>query len=476
MTGIIGMAELLLSSSLNADQHKQVDLLVRSAHILLDLLNDILDLSKIESGKFQLDTSDFKLDDIFHEAREVVAPTAASKGLAIEMPASIGPVNEVNGDAKHLRQLLVNLMGNAVKFTTEGRVNVEARQEMAGGDVWLTVEVSDTGIGISPENQKKLFQAFTQAEATTTRRFGGTGLGLSISKHLAEAMGGGISVQSEPGKGSTFTFRVRLKKSAATVARERSAPAQSAPAPARSLRILLAEDTDTTRYLVTAMLERAGHTVVGVENGEAAINQAKAEPFDIMLIDMHMPIIDGPEAIGVIRATAQHARTPIIALTADIVAESQARYLRSGANVVVGKPVDWPRLYAEMARLTGDTAAAETPAAAPIAGLNESQLKELEAVLGAGRLKGLLVNFATNMKQYSQDMSAAFADGDLTALKRKAHAIRGLAAQFGAGDVASLAKQTEEELTHLDGFAEIAPRFHDAVASAVADAERRCAA
>lgn len=479
MTGIIGMADLLLDSKLGGEQRKQVKMLSHSARLLLDLLNEILDLSKIESGKFQLENGNFKLQEIFDEAREVISPVASAKSLALQMPRSVGPVTDVYGDAKYLRQLLLNLVGNAVKFTEKGHVKVEACQNVDGDDVRLSVSVSDTGIGISPENMQRLFQPFVQAETTTARKFGGTGLGLSISKRLAEAMGGDIVVTSEIGKGSTFTFTVDLKKAKHEIDIQHANQNMRAQHSQQPLKILLAEDTDTTRYLIAAMLEKAGHAVIAVEDGEAALSKAKGESFDLMMIDMHMPIIDGPEAIALIRASVKQAKsTPIIAITADLIAENRARYMDSGANSVVGKPIDWSILFSEMARLTGALHTAQTSAldSQSKADLSDAQLNEIEAAVGASRLRKLLGTFAANLRQYEREIRSAYEGGDLKAVKKKAHAIRGLAAQFGAETVARLAQRTEEEFTRLEEFKEIEPQLKRAMNQAADAAERRCAA
>lgn len=453
MTGIIGMSELLLESKLTDEQSKQMNMLAHSARILLDLLNEILDLSKVESGKLILENIDFKISDVFRDVSELIAPTASAKSLVIDIPRIVEPVDDVSGDLKHFRQLLLNLMGNAVKFTEHGSIKIQISQRIEGENVFLSVAVIDTGIGISAENQSRLFQAFSQAETTTARRFGGTGLGLSISKRLAQAMGGDIKVVSEPGKGSTFTFTVRLKKASQALSASEQRDDPTEPRNQRPLHILLAEDTETTRYLVASMLERSGHTVVAVENGNDAIYQARETSFDILLIDMHMPIIDGPEAIAIIRASVKRARTtPIIALTADLVPENRDRYIDAGANVVVGKPIDWALLSAEMARLTGrakvtddrNTLSVDSSELEPGV-LDNAQLLEIEGVVGPESFKALLGNFIENIKQYEQDLIGCVARADLKAAKRTAHAIRGLASQFGASTLARLAGQIEEK-------------------------------
>gem|GEM_PF-806009 len=482
LTGVIGMADLLLGSMLTPDQEKQVQMLTRSARILLDLLNEILDLSKIESGKFELEYIDFLLSDILDELRDLFAPAASEKGLMLEIPADAGPVNAVRGDPKRLRQTLVNLLGNAVKFTSAGSVKVRAAQVVAGEEVRLTFDVIDTGIGIAPENVRKLFQPFTQAETSTARRFGGTGLGLTISRRFAEAMGGDITVLSEPGKGSTFTLSVKLATAHSDIVGEQSV--FRAAANATPLRILLAEDTDTTRYLVTAMLTRLGHTVVAVENGELAINAAKADVFDLALIDMHMPVVDGPEALRAIRELPPPAsRMPLIALTADVIAENTARYLANGADIVVGKPIDWALLGAEMARLTG-TAGAATSAAMRTGGatgtngraFNDVMLAEIEGMLGTEGLKKLLMKFSANIEGYREQMLDAHAKGDRKALTAAAHALRGIAAQFGADQLAGLAQRIEERQGNPADMEAAKPELIGAVRAAVDDAERRAAA
>jgi PAS domain S-box-containing protein len=477
LTGVIGMADLLLGSKLTIEQEKQVRMLTGSARILLDLLNEILDLSKIESGKFELENVDFLLSDILREARDLFGPASSEKGLALDIPAKAGPVDAVRGDPKRLRQTLVNLLGNAVKFTSAGSVKIAADQTLVGEEVRLTLAVSDTGIGIAPENIQKLFQPFTQAEASTSRRFGGTGLGLAISRRFAEAMGGDIVVSSELGRGSTFTLSVKLAKARAAASAQQSDV--RAVAQVKPLRILLAEDTDTTRYLVTAMLARRGHAVVAVENGDLAIKAARDDVFDIALIDMHMPVVDGPEAVRAIRDLPPPAsRMPIIALTADVISENTARYISNGADIVVGKPVDWAALDAEMARLTGapDVAKAEPASDAGDRAFNDAMLTEIEDMIGQDGLKKLLMKFSANIQDYREQMLAAHERGDRKALTAAAHALRGVAAQFGANDLAGLAKRIEERQGNPSDMEAAKPQLIGAVQAALAEAERRAAA
>jgi PAS domain S-box-containing protein len=478
LTGVIGMAELLQGSQLTPEQSSQVHMLTRSARVLLDQLNEILDLSKIESGNLEMESVDFRLSDVLREVQQLLAPVASEKSLVLDIPSVAGPINSVRGDPKRLRQALLNLVGNAIKFTADGLVAVKTSQREIDGAIEVTMVVIDTGIGIAADDLKKLFKPFTQAETSIARRFGGTGLGLTISKRFAEAMGGTIQVESEPGKGSTFTLTVKLTRAQGEVAAHNETPVELSR-PSRSLRVLLAEDTDTTRYLVAAMLGRQGHQVTAVEDGARAIDTARVGAFDIALIDMHMPVVDGVDAVKAIRAMPSSvAELPIIALTADVISGNMERYLKAGADVVVAKPVDWVRLSAEMARLTNThTAQAPTPPqSSPDGAFNAVMIDEIESLLGKDGMRGLLSKFSTNIETYRDKLLAAHASGNAKAVAEAAHALRGVAAQFGADHLSVLAKRIEESGGDSTQTQKLSAELVDAVGAARREAERRTAA
>ena len=350
ITSVLGMTDLLRHTTLSEEQAGYVDTLASSTRALLTILNDILDISKIEAGKITLESAAFPL----HEAaREVVAlnlAVARAKGLTLGLEIGPGVPAMVVGDSARLKQVLHNLIGNAIKFTGDGSVLLRLSAAVAGdgGAALVRAEIEDTGIGIADAEVDRLFKAFSQVDPSTTRRFGGTGLGLAISRRLVGLMGGEIGVVSRPGQGSRFWFTVSLPLAEAgqpAVAVGAAAPAPAAPVappPAKRLRILVAEDNRVNRMLVRAMLIKLGHVVEVAENGRLALAAVAAGAFDIVLMDMQMPEMDGEEATRAIRALpSPRDRTPVLALTADVMAEHRERYLRAGVNDLVPKPIDW---------------------------------------------------------------------------------------------------------------------------------------
>ncbi len=349
LTGVIGMVDLLRDTALDREQAGYAATLKSSAQSLLTLLNDILDLSKIEAGGLELEEIDFDLMDLLdqvlalYRGRAQAAQTDLEMGVAPEVPRFL------RGDPTRLRQILLNLIGNAVKFTPAGRVSVRVALDAAPAeDLCLRFEVADTGIGISPAQQARLFQPFVQADASTTRKYGGTGLGLAICRRLAEAMGGSIGVTSALGAGSIFTVRVPMQAGAVS---SPVAPGVGTEIPA--CRLLVAEDNEVTRTLLRLMLTRHGHQVTAVENGREAVTVVQTqEPFDLAILDMQMPEMDGYAAALAIRALPGPAgRLPLIALTADVTPDCQVNAARVGMARVLPKPIDWPNLLAAMTEL-----------------------------------------------------------------------------------------------------------------------------
>ncbi|MBY0509585.1 MAG: PAS domain S-box protein, partial [Rhodospirillaceae bacterium] len=369
MTGVMGMADLLLMSPLSAEQENLTKLLKRSARVLLDLLNDILDFSKIEAGQLEIEDITFSVSEIIGDVVNLFAPVAMEKGVVLESYTPQTYWDGVKGDPKRLRQVLSNLVGNAIKFTGAGRITIGFEQFLENdNDFTLRFSVADTGIGIAEEDAARLFQPFVQADVSTSRKYGGTGLGLAISKRLVEGMGGAITVASELGKGSTFSFTVRSAPDRTMQKLENQAPARRPESikdsfkAAVSGRILLAEDNETSRFLVTTMLTRMGHTVDAVADGAQAVAAAAAKDYDLVLMDMQMPVMDGPEATSQIRKSASaNARIPIIALTADVIADYRSTYFAAGVNAIVGKPVNWSELSVEIEHQLAAAASARKP-------------------------------------------------------------------------------------------------------------------
>ncbi len=361
ITGILGMADLLESSGLRDEQRTLLARLTRSTHTLLDLISDILDFSKIEAGQMDLEKTHFSVRQVIADTCAVVAPLASTKGNVINSEIDSAVQNAYRGDAKKYRQVLLNLLSNANKFTNGGKINVSVKENVnEDGLPVIETLVTDTGVGIDSQNHDRLFQPFVQEDSSTSRKYGGTGLGLTICKNFAELMGGRIWFESVKGKGSTFGFTVILgrgeegKIEVTENTRNRSPVAASNIADSQSrLRVLVAEDNETTRMLMSAMLSRMGHSVRTVEHGRDAVEAYQNENYDIVLMDMQMPVMDGPEAITIIRTLeSDGAHIPIIALTADALDENHKEYMAAGADVVATKPVNWQALTAEMKRLT----------------------------------------------------------------------------------------------------------------------------
>ncbi|MFX3657681.1 MAG: protein kinase domain-containing protein [bacterium] len=357
MNAIIGFSKLALDTSLDRKQHEYLTSIRNAAESLLTLVNDILDFSKIEAGKLTLEVRPFKLADTLQEVRRLFRTELRRRKLTFTIDDGTAqhaefPVDGVLvGDAMRLQQVLVNLVGNAVKFTEKGEIRLTARvAELVGTSVVLAIEVADTGIGISEEHQQRLFESFEQAESSTTRRFGGTGLGLTICRRLVEVMGGDIEVDSEVGSGSTFRFTVRLTLATGQAALPSQAPRRERNASVLEGRhILVAEDNPINQQLATEFLQRAGARVDIAENGRAAVDRATAHDYDAVLMDIHMPVLDGLEATRILRE--QQLTVPVVAVSADALSSRQASALEAGCDAYVTKPIDFDELLGVMTRL-----------------------------------------------------------------------------------------------------------------------------
>jgi signal transduction histidine kinase/ActR/RegA family two-component response regulator len=347
LTSVLGMADLLATEDLAERQNGYVEAIRASGRHLLTILNDILDFSRIEADRLELERIDFSPGGVLGELRSLVAPQAAERDLAVAFELDERAPRMVRGDPTRLRQVLFNLLGNALKFTREGRVSVVARQTARDGQVArLRFEVRDTGVGIPPERQAALFEPFSQHDASTTRRYGGTGLGLAICKRLVEAMGGEIGVESAPDAGSLFWFEVPLEigdpAAAAATARPAFEPSSTPP-----LRVLVAEDMRMNRELLRAMLGRHGHEVTFAQDGAEAVERAERERFDLVLMDVRMPVMDGMEAARRIRRLPAPAGSmPILGLTANVMEAERRRCVEAGMDMILTKPVAWPELFA----------------------------------------------------------------------------------------------------------------------------------
>ncbi len=346
MSGAIGMINLLKTTDLNHDQKVYVDGLSVSANRLHMLINDILDLSKIEADKISLDNQDFKLVDLLEEVSTLLGPLAKQKHIGFEYDIADGLPESYYGDSYRLCQVLLNLAGNSIKFTDKGKISVNAMPSSTYKDM-LRIEVKDTGIGIDKDKLDSIFEGFTQADSSTTRRFGGTGLGTTIARELIKLMKGYIGVNSIPGEGSTFWVEVPLQKTDKT-SEEYSDSGNSDVAEdttVEAMDILIVEDSDINALFLTTHLSQAGHTTTVVTDGQQALDKLREHKYDLVFMDMHMPVMDGIDATSIWREEeGSQQRTPIIALTANVSEDDREKCLEAGMDEFLTKPVSPERL------------------------------------------------------------------------------------------------------------------------------------
>ena len=475
MNAIIGLTHLLRSAAPSPEQADKLGKISGAAEHLLSIINDILDLSKIEAGKLTLEQTDFSLSAILDNTRSLIAEQAQAKGLEVEVDTD-GVPSWLRGDPTRLRQALLNFAGNAVKFTESGRIVLRARLLGSDGDdLRIRFEVEDTGIGIPAAQLDGLFQIFTQADASTTRKYGGTGLGLAISRRLAVLMGGDAGVESEAGRGSTFWFTVRLQHGHGpqSSAEQRAPGADDVEGELRRRHggalLLLAEDNEINREVALELIHAAGLDVDIAENGREAVDKAAATAYDLILMDVQMPLMNGLEATRVIRARADRAATPILALTANAFEEDRNACKEAGMNDFVAKPVDPRMFYAALLKWLPQRAAAgaaRSPAAAPLAAplADDRQRLRLEAIPGLDVEQGmamirnnvakyaqLLSMFADRNAQHVDQVLRLAADGDLQAIRPLAHSLRGSAGMLGAQTVSEAAAAVTAAFHEGDG-------------------------
>jgi PAS domain S-box-containing protein len=447
LNGILGMTGLALETELRNDQREYLELVKSSAEALLSLVNDVLDFSKYEVGKLALDCVEFSLRALVREVLRPLALRASVSGLAFESVIEDQAPDRLIGDPQRIGQVLRNLAGNAVKFTNQGKVSVNVRAEsVEGSKVTLCFSVADTGIGVPPEKHRLIFEPFTQADGSTTRKYGGTGLGLSISSGLVELMGGRIWVESEVGHGSTFHFTLTLELSAPAQANEavRSSSA-TRDRSKRKLRILVAEDNSVNQRLAARLLEREGHSVTIAGSGQEALdaferNQLAHTQFDLILMDVQMPDLDGLQATARIREAERGSsrRVPIVAMTAQAAESDRLRCLESGMDAYVAKPVHVPELMKMIESVVpgGSSMNADLISAGSSV---EAQLQQLDESLALSRvggdvelLKEVVELFLDDYPSTFEKIKGAVAGRDATALEHHAHSLKGSVSTFGA--------------------------------------------
>lgn len=340
MNGVIGVVDLMRSTTLDAQQRTHLDLIQRSADSLLMIIDDVLEYSRIDAGKLSLEPTPFDLHSLVEDVVDLLRPGADAKGLALSLHFHNRGGRSYVGDATRLRQVLVNLTGNAVKFTERGSIRLEVFEEFSAGDrAPVRITVTDTGIGISPEQQEHVFQKFEQAESRLRSAAGGSGLGLAISRHLAQMMGGDITLESSPGQGSTFTVAIRLEVSDLTIPMPilREARPSTSEDP---IEILVVEDNPVNQLVVCGFLDRLGLPSDVADDGEEALERVAAKSYDLILLDVQLPKLDGLEVCRRIRAAeGPDEHVPIVALTANASVEDRTACLEAGMDLHLRKPL-----------------------------------------------------------------------------------------------------------------------------------------
>lgn len=487
MTGVIGMLDLLKWTELSHEQKDYVATLQNSAEALLQILNDILDYSKIESGSFTLENIAFDLNKISKDVIDLFKGKAEEKGIHLYSQIESHCATRLYGDPTRLRQVIMNLLGNAIKFTDYGEISLTIRDKgTIENQQLLRIEVSDTGIGIAKEQQKKLFRAFQQADLTTTRKYGGSGLGLVISKNIIEAMGGEIGLISQEGKGTTFWIEVTFEMQDALQGKEvnqlghdllfgdQAMLEKTISARGRNiknpLRILVAEDNPVNRMLISKVIQKLGHESAIAENGQEALDIIMQDKsFDLILMDMQMPIMDGKTATKLIRKKG-FLDLKIYALTADAMPEHREEYMSCGLDGLLTKPINITELDSLFFELSqekeqnSDTLnpqptdldrlcyvqisdnSLERKPANNVPLINNEKVRNLQSAVGHEAFDEIIHAMPQETKRYVELLTTAYHSRDLNEIATAAHCLKGMAGSFGADRICALARTIENDL------------------------------
>lgn len=437
LTAIIGYAEALRYDNLEKDrQIESLDAIVRAGRHLRDIINDILDLSKIESSYLEIERMPSDPVQLLGEVEDLVGIQARDKGLHFSIGYEFPLPARITTDPTRLKQILINLCNNAVKFTDKGQIRVQVSYRPESGQ--MVFAVTDTGIGLTPEQQQAVFEPFTQADATTTRRFGGTGLGLAISRQLAEKLGGAITLASAPGEGSCFTLTISAEPDGADmrtdlpgradVSSTKTSPYSTDTVPSLSGRVLVAEDNPDNQQLITLYLENAGIETTIAENGKYAVEQALAGDFDLVLMDLQMPEMDGVEATQLLRATG-YGR-PIIALTANATAHSREVSRVAGCNGFLTKPIVREQFYRALSGY-----------------LVQADVAEPSPVTDSAEYRALVRRFVQSLPTRVAHMQTMVEQLQWEQLGSEAHQLKGSAGGLGYPDLGKIAAEIEAQVS-----------------------------
>ncbi len=447
LNAIIGMADVLSATDLTAEQKRCVEVSQRNGVALLELINDILDLAKVESGKVELEQVGLDLRDVIARALEVVELRATRKGLWLRRNIADGVPVHLQGDPNRLRQILINLLGNSIKFTHQGGIEILVEQDPADRTPGrLRFGVRDTGIGIPPEKLDSVFENFTQADTSTTRQYGGTGLGLSISRQLVELMGGRIWVESTVGQGSTFYFTANLVVPEGLPASGPDAVAEQQPVappsvtsqPLTGMRILMADDSEDNRFLILSYLKRRGCVIDIAENGAEAVELFRRNSYDAVLMDVEMPVMDGFMATREIRSLEKaenRKATPVLALTAHAFADMAQRGANSGFTETLTKPIRNTTLLEALARYAPAEPQMPPPAQDKILVTIDEDMADV--------VPGYLDKRRAEVSLYRQ----ALATGDFSAIRNLGHKMKGTGSGYGFEELTALGAALEKAAT-----------------------------
>ncbi len=440
INGIIGMEGLLQQTGLTGDQHEYLDALGNCANVLLELVNEVLDYSKIEAGRLEIHTGPVRLQSLLDETLAPMRLRAETAGLKFVTSVDPNLPAILETDGTRIRQVLNNLVGNAIKFTESGEISIRVGSVSVDADVHtIQFDVTDTGPGIPPDDQLLIFDPFIQSDSSSTRRFGGTGLGLTIANRLVELLGGKIWLNSQPGTGSTFHFTIGAKRMADIT--EPTGTGQSETAlPEKSLRILLAEDHPVNQLFASRVLQKRGHEVTIAENGQDALTQVFSKDFDIVLMDIQMPVMDGLEAIARIRQREKGTgqRMPIVALTAHAMNGYDQKCYAAGADGYISKPLRPVDLFTTIRKLTTDCGTTRT---ATVESDSESKRSLIAASVilqntgnDAELATELIEIFQTDLPDTIQQLEDAIRNEDLEVVSRLAHSLKSPLMMFGADE------------------------------------------